>query len=925
MVDMVNAITDLTCPVRAQLVHPANDGSGTVSWDLQDNLSAVTSGGVDDSVNDGSGLVSGTDLPDGLAAVTSGGTATEAATTGIFEVPGENNNFEIYSVSTGTTENGYGVVFIHEPGLLGRVSASWDYDSGENGVLFVTFDPDTATADDLRKEVNALGAPVLARLVFDNDGADTLPGTGDLADSFYRRTAGGSGTDVATIGTIFLPGSNDDFEIVATTPGNAGNDINVLFVHDAAGGASAQWFADAGPNGTLVASFRPGSTRAVDLVDAINGVAGALVTARLVDDPVNDGSGFANFDSVTRTTSTAAPGDYAVDLDGPIRPAGDYNDFEIVASVAGGAGSNVQIAFVHGTGSALTTSWERYGGLGNGLLTVTYDRDVTKASELVGAINGVAAAPLEARLIVEVANDGSDVIQGGDLPSATPSRLTTGGGAAATASTGTYNITGSGTDDAFEIFWDTEGTAGNDHEVLFVHNDTGTVSVDWDSALGDDGVLLISFEPGVTTAAELVAAVNGSGTQFTAQLVLDADASANDGLGTLPGTTPLADGLAGKTSGGTSSGDVASTGVFQLNGLNNDFEIHSTTSGTAGNDIGIVFIHNTTPPAAPTASWDANAGTAGVLTVYYVPDTTTAQDIITAINNSTAPLQADSVTPEIGAPPGAIATTGVFNVPGLNNNFEIHATSNGASDNGYGVVFIQEAGTGSVSAAWNSGAGEKGVLFITFDPGTATANQLVAAVNASGVPLVAELVNEGGSNNGSGTLAAGAPLTDSLAARTSGATGPGTVATTGAFTLTGVNNDFEIRSSLEGTGGDGNGVGVVFVQTSSGSGASADWTAAAGSDGVVTVTYRPNVTTAQQIINAINSSGAPLNAQTITPEPGAPQNSGTGAIAINASWHLLSTNNSEHSSLTDLDELPRFLSTSSDASPPPSACPGALR
>ena len=655
MVDLINAISDPTCPVAAQLTQPDNDGSG---------------------------VVAGADLPDSLSAVTSGGASGVAASTPRFIVPGDDNNFEIVSTTTGTSGNDRGIVFVHDSGSS-AVSAVWNRFAGGNGVLFITFDPGTTTTDELITAVAGSGAPLVAQLVPENDGTDPLPGVGDpdFDTGVERMTSGGSGTTYATTGTFSLTGTNGDFRIVSTVSGGAGNNIGIVFVHDTTGGPElATWLPSEGPNGTLLVSFEPGVTTAAELVAAIDAI-GAPLDAQLVDDPPNNGSGIVDFAATSRTTSTVVAGQYGVTS--PLFSTGPHNDFDIIATVDGPAGSGIEINFVED--SSLSTDWNAAGGTaGTGLLTVHYIRNTTTALQITNAID-TSGAPLDARLIAEAVNDGSDVVLGADLPDASPSRFTTGGSFVAAATTGIYSFAGDNGD--FEIVASTTGNAGNNRKVVFVHNSSGMTTASWTPGAALNGVLVVSFDPGSSTSADLVAAVNASGAPLVARLVFET--TPNDGSGSLSPIGPLAETLSATTSGAILGTDIASAGPFTLIDMYNDFTIESTVAGTAGNDRGIVFVHGT----SVSARWTPAAGRNGVLTVTFNPGITTAAEIWNAIAASGAPLTAAPVLPEPGVPQstgsGAIAINAEWHLLATNNSQlsnsttyelpEFLSTSSGAS------------------------------------------------------------------------------------------------------------------------------------------------------------------------------------------------------------------------------------------------------
>ena len=385
--------------------------------------------------------------------------------------------------------------------------------------------------------------------------------------------------------------------------------------------------------------------------------------------------------------------------------------------------------FTHATGSDPVVSWTD----SSRTLEIEFQPYVSSVRSIVDAIND-AGVPVQAETVKEAvdssitspAASGTGALPGFDLPDG-HAIITDNAATMPLATTGVIEL--SGYDNDFIV---TEDGWGADFTLQFVHTAEPVPSVSWNA-----GVLEIEFQRGVTTAKQLVDAIEGSAAPLSATLVGDLPmkveltaADSNNGEGVIE-----RDDLNVAVTYATSGGDVAiqsTIGIIDPVGENNAFEIMAIDPGADKDGILVTFYESDTA----SAHWNNDTET---LTVRYVPGTggTMAWDsvgsnglvnLINGIADPTFPLQATLVDPEpndgsaivsdtdlvdetAAKVEGAVAdtdyaTTGVFSLGGADNDFEILASVPGPTQNGIGIVFVhRDTGDANVSAVWNPAAG----------------------------------------------------------------------------------------------------------------------------------------------------------------------------------------------------------------------------
>ncbi|NLZ00132.1 MAG: right-handed parallel beta-helix repeat-containing protein, partial [Pirellulaceae bacterium] len=439
---------------------------------------------------------------------------------------------------------------------------------------------------------------------------------------------------------------------------------------------------------------------------------------------------------------------------GVIDPAGEHDAFLLTAREPGQVGTRIGVVF--NTGDALDVAYDAAARV----LSIQYEPGVTTVAELVSAINA-ADLPVVADFEAAAENDGSGRIPSDSVRLAA-TWITSGGSETSQATSGVINPLGE--DNAFEIIARDNTSGMNNKWITFyeVDNPGDPISVVWNGL----DTLTVRYEPGVSTALAVIDAIELSGTPFTARL---ADPEPNDGSGALAG----ADAPDGLTISAIAAGPGAhaSAELAGLVGEQNDFRVEATVPGEDGN-FDLVFEHIATDD--PGASWTpAVPGvSAAKVTVRLQPDVTTAAEIVQAINTLGQPVAASLLAaPNDGSgvfAKGVLArgpayvtsggdwavpaTIGPINPPGINNAFEVFATTNDPAHNGITVAFYEVRNAASVS--WNG----EDTLSVRFVPGVTTVQDIVNRINAAPGPLGAALTAD--VNDGSGVLGEDAVVFD---------------------------------------------------------------------------------------------------------------------------------------------------------------------
>jgi hypothetical protein len=256
-------------------------------------------------------------------------------------------------------------------------------------------------------------------------------------------------------------------------------------------------------------------------------------------------------------------------------------------------------------------------------------------------------------------------------------------------------------------------------------------------------LMTLQIQSGVTTANQVVTALNAEGT-FSAVLVPEI-ASANNGNGPIQATRFF-----------TVGGAVAAyaQAVLRMVGTNNDVTVTATELGDDYNNTEFRFVSDTDVPVGEVVA-SYNAGTK-LLELRINPFFTSAAAIEEAINDLTAPFAADregAGTISFVDYPATAGGTDSFaraNVEGVgdHNDFEVVADNAVPSLTNIRVFLIDDGTITDGSATVSYLADPVRHLIINLQSGATTALTVVNAINSAAVPMSATLLPD---NDGSGT------------------------------------------------------------------------------------------------------------------------------------------------------------------------------
>ena len=485
----------------------------------------------------------------------------------------------------------------------GEDAAQVEYDDTdpENPFLNIYINNGFTTVSTVINGVNGADVPFAAELTGNGDGTDLLhiaPVT--------------TVTNLPAKVSLSSPGENNDLQFTAANPGPDYNDVTVRFVDDGSitGNAAVTTYDADGK--VLTVKINSGVTDANAVIDAVN--AEGTFTAELdtSTETENDGTGLVQ----SHRTLTSGGGESSA-ARAVVRPVGDYNDILFQADSNGTGYNDVVIRFVDDGSIADGTATAVY-NTDNKILTITIQNQFTSANAVIAAVND-ASIPFTA------SNDGDSSGVGGIVSF---EEAATGGGVSDTAEA---TVKPAGEDN--DIFFQAE-SAGNEYkDVLIRFIDDGSITDGSATAAydADSKTLTINIQNGATTATEVISAVNtgpNSGTiPFTAT-----NADGSDGSGIIH--TPSA-----ITSGG--SEPVAASLTVSLPGANNDFKITATEAGTDGNGVKVLLVHDDTITGNAEATYDDTDVLNQRLIIKVKNGTTTANDVITAVNDSGIPFTAE--------------------------------------------------------------------------------------------------------------------------------------------------------------------------------------------------------------------------------------------------------------------------------------------
>ncbi|MCH8510043.1 MAG: LEPR-XLL domain-containing protein [Kiritimatiellae bacterium] len=608
----------------------------------------------------------------------------------------------------------------------------------------------------------------LGGLVTQQSGAINLTTTGAL--------------DVHEVAAVIeaFPGGDKTISILSDVTGPAGNEFSVLFEivrsdNNPIDASEAQDDSDLRDGNPPTTKFLPGEnilkvfvrnnvSTLQEIIDAINADMDFPGTAVQASGSM-DGSDVFTHPSDAETLFAAAGGRHAgvvshiagefqggaepISAVADIQPFGEFYTLRFTALVKGEAANDYQVRLLDdGPGGRLTdganeaeVEWDE----ANGLLNIWINHGFTTVGTVLNTVNDAMThddLPFSAELAGSfLPSDLNDIL--GDKPVTLVSNL---------AASAVLRPTGSHND--FEVVATVGGNLYNGIKFEFV--DTGVAPANGAAASFDPmtNLMTITIQSGVSTANQVIAALNDEGT-FSAALVPQPNGSNNNGTGTIQATRFL---LSGGTVG------VQAKANLVMAGSNNNFSVTADEFGADENGIQVVFIRDASLGLAEaTASYDA---TARVLELRGNPDFVTAGAYVEAINtgpnSASIPLTAALLSGESGF--GAIQieayplTSGGTGGParaefialGDNNDFMLEAASESPSLENI-KAFLIDDGTitdDSATAVYLSGPRH---LILNVRSGVTTLNTLISVINssASETPVNASLLP---GNDGTGVF-----------------------------------------------------------------------------------------------------------------------------------------------------------------------------
>jgi len=626
------------------------------------------------------------------------------------------------------------------------------------GFAVTSFAPDSTTNVAFSGFQGGIQTQLSGAIQFDNDGTVVVDPIKSVIKAF--------------------PGSDFEIALLMDEAGPAGNAASVLFeiiredgdTIDASEDSNTPDLRDGNPPSTyfnetssvLRVFVRNDVTTVAEIIDAINADPDFAGSAVLVTGPsdgstvfslgVSEENGFFAEDGADEGIVVYNAGITAVGADpiaayAEIQPGDALYTIRVTSTNPGAAANDFVFRLLDdGPGGNLTDATDSALVVWNaseGLLVVYINYGYTTAGEIVDAINlaeaEVDGAPFTAEFTgVFDPADENDLI--GDASVLMISNLS----AQAT-------IRAVGTNNDFKVTSNIPGPLYNGISFRFV--DDGLVATDGVRASFDDvaNVMTVYINSAVTTANQVIAALNDEGT-FTATLTPELS-TANNGTGAIQATRYW------MRNGAVS---VNASVTLALVGTNNDLIITADEPGDNQNAVRVVLVSDVSvTPGAATASYD---DVSKILEIRINPDFATPGGILTAINLGP---NADSIPFSASLPEGTTGFGGiqlvthpvtaggtgsisraVVNAYGDNNGFEVVADSDSTLLQNIRVNLIDN-GSISNGSAVASYINASRSLILNVQTGVTTANTLIAAINASAVPVSASL---SGAANGTGTF-----------------------------------------------------------------------------------------------------------------------------------------------------------------------------
>ncbi|MFC1857690.1 beta strand repeat-containing protein, partial [Thermodesulfobacteriota bacterium] len=568
--------------------------------------------------------------------------------------------------------------------------------------------------------VNSEDIPFTAELIGNGDGTETL-----------HTTPAITVTNTPARVSITPPGANNDLVFTANTIGTALNGVTIRFVDDGTVDGNA-----------AIATYDEGSKTLTILIDSEMTDANAIVSAVENEstfaadlDTNNSGSGVVQ-SHVTLTSG----GDATNKAVAVARLNGSNNDIRFEADDPGAEFNGVTIKFVHDGSIEDGTAVAEYDSPSK-TLTITIQNQFTDTLTVIDAVNNGPNSLTIPFTADKSPNEGSEPIQ---------SKISfTGGGSDTNAAFAEVQFPGDGNDLLFEA--EDQGAEFNGVKIQFLDDGSindGTATAEYDS---ETRTLTINIQDRVTTADDVLQAVNHGlnheSIPFTASYIDD-----NSGVG---GINAFDEGF--------SSGGVSDTAQAKLSfaGSDNDLVFDAEAAGEQWKDVLIQVIDDgTIDDSPPTSDYD---DINKILTINIQNGVTTADDVINAVNSGpnagTIPFTAGNAPNNDGSgvvhTPAPITAEGadaisaslLLELPGDNNDMTITAETAGGWANGVKVFLIHDdlITLGNAQVNYADTDEQNRTLTIRVKNGVTPTDEVIAAVNDPSILFTAAAAEENGS------------------------------------------------------------------------------------------------------------------------------------------------------------------------------------
>ena len=696
---------------------------GTLSIDEVGGGSTAAELGIRVPFGSGPGPIVGADLNPRVTPLTRVADLLGTRARAYVPATGDDNDLIVEAIASGASRNNVTVKYVDDdwfqpaPGITAGNEFAQFHAAAAPASALLKFPTRPGLDNGLQLTAGAAGAAMNGVAIsFTVRAADTLgpqfnynPATKAYAISVE------AGTTVSGLVSA-VNSSGGPFTAAITSVGSGAYVLSTADTNLSAGNT----YATGNDAGTLAVHIDSGRTTANQVIDAIR--AEGTFTASL--DVSEDGSdGFGTVDNswadATATGTTAGGSGENLDLNHGLRITNAGVDHAIdlrkVVTVED------LLNAINGSGASASAS---INSAGTG---IDVRSRLSGASFSIGENGGSAATQLGIRTTTAATplsslhgGKGITASTGGPDFSVTRRDGTTFGVELLAGGRASARVAGPGVNSGLLVHRVAAGAAGNAYSVQIV--DSGTGGGDAVSLVGNTLRFDVDLAAGFTAqeAIDLVALDSSLSSAFTLRLDRSADAT-NDGSGNLAATAPTA--LMHGRDAARTIGDVLDLINYDPSNLASGPPVVARLA-TSGNGIELV---NDGPPGSGSLKVTKSGTGSATTDLGLVAADASVNDDATA---------------------GAVASVS-FSPAGNHNDFTISAASGGTLLNGVTVRFANDGVAGNNAVGFNA---TSRVLTIDVDPATTTAQDVVDLL--AGHPLFRATLtsNDGGANNGSGTL-----------------------------------------------------------------------------------------------------------------------------------------------------------------------------